>query len=515
MNKNQTLAAKKLREAMGGLRSALRAATSPVEKKQITACMSEIRTVHNELLACEDEVVSPLEEEEVVEEEAAGFPEDEMLTEDDLLADESDLGLDDGMGLDDDVGDMGAMDLGDDESMEDLGLGDDMGELEGDDGMGLDDESMEDLGEDEMMDLGLDEDDMDDEELALSALELAATALKAAAEDDEAAADEEAAGEDEAAAEDDEAAAEDDEVAEEAVGEDEAPAEEAAEEGGDEEVLSDEEMAALEEEGLVETSASVRLAQVQAKLARLMAGSAKKKQPAKKAAPAKKPVKATAKPVRASAPPPRRSPILSPKKAVQRPFAEGQARSLTSGHARLAVSSTGGSRLPFDSGRSHSLPSGNVVPAMIDEEFYEEHQDTPLSAAAYLDHLRSLSSDDRRELLGTDLSAKRMPRSAFRKSHKRAAKNLKRRAFRSPIRVAEKPKNARLPNGQKVKQRFFFSIYDRKGRSISQYWLTEKNGVTSEDADRYSNAHHGAPHPINLPVKSLTQIENLHAKMKK
>lgn len=190
MNKNQ-MAAMKLRTAMSGLKTAYREAP-PEDRKVIIATMREIQSIHAQLVKADEG-----EDEEMVddmESDAEAMPDEESAAE---------MGMDEDMGemsMDEDVamaeepmdemsedGEMAAMDEAhmSESDMMDEDMGMDMEQTVEVEGLDIPEEFIGDLGDLGLLDMGDEgeeapEGEMDeDEELAVAALTLAANALRA------------------------------------------------------------------------------------------------------------------------------------------------------------------------------------------------------------------------------------------------------------------------------------------------------------------------------------------------
>ncbi len=458
-NITQTQAIVKVREAMNGLIKARKTAT-PKECKDIDLCMTELRKIAADLAEEAKEPSPPPAEEELAADEELDDPEGDLEGED--------LDI-----------------LGEDDPMLE---GEDVEDFVDEDGNGLDDLDEASAEDDDLMG--------EDEELALSALELAASALKAASEEEEADGEEEKEAEEasEESEEDEEDLAadvdgsedvEDVEDTEEVAAEEEVPAEEASEESeedvaaeedasdddmgvddGDdmedvddgeveaeddtdsEEILSEDELKALEDEGLVEgkSNLAARLAAVRARIETLVAADV------------------------------------------------GEAGDV------LAVD-------PAVPGSQEAVgPAPDAVGDVEMAPSYEEDAEEVLTTAEYHALMSSLSAEDRAELrrsevVGADISAKKIPRQAFKKMERTALKNRKRRKFRSVVKKSAKGKKSSvaLPGGKRkiVKKHFFFSTYDAKGKFMGTFWIAQQK-VNKETAQSYQQKH-GVKHPGMLP----------------
>ena len=402
MNRIQAQTSRKIREAMSGLRAAMKTA-SPAKRKEIRAAMSELRDIKSEIRAMEeDEMMLDSEE----------SPEEEMMEE----------GMEDMLGDDD-------MDMLDEEPMDMLG-----------------------------------DDDMDDEELALSSLDLAAAALRAAAEEEEE--------EDEPADEEDseEDSEEDDSEEDESAEEDDSEEDDDSEDGddvdgsgddddddddeGDMETLSEDELAALEKEGLLEGSArrriSSRLSRVQKRLSRLIATD-----------------------------------------------------------VEMDFGSEGPSDLEpeVDTDAPDAL---EMAPESIDDEEMPEDYIEDAEASEYLsvaqvrELLASMSPKERRDFVTDNrtVSAKKRPKmskSARAKAKRRATINRKRRRFRTEMKKSKKGMRGSVntPKGRKkVRKKFYFNTYDSKGKFLGSYWFTS-NRPSPQSRKAYKEKY-GMKHPADL-----------------
>lgn len=153
---------------------------------------------------------------------------------------------------------------------------------------------------------------------------------------------------------------------------------------------------------------------------------------------------------------------------------------------------------------SSELTPAAEAPSDEDVLVFDE-VDSPevLAFSEYAALMASYDANERRELLRPEspVSAKKMSPADLAKLKKREDKNRLQRKKRGPVMTSKAGKNAavRLPGGKskKVKKKYYFTVYDAKGKNLGQHWMSKKR-PSKETLDAYKEKH-GVKHPFALP----------------
>jgi hypothetical protein len=139
-------------------------------------------------------------------------------------------------------------------------------------------------------------------------------------------------------------------------------------------------------------------------------------------------------------------------------------------------------------------------------EFDEFESPEVLAFSDYAALMASYDGAERRELLRPESAvsaAKKMSPAQFAKMKRMEEKNRKVRKTRGPVMTSKSGKTAaiRLPGGKskRVKKKFYFTVYDSKGKKLGQHWMSKKR-PEKETLEAYK-AEYGVKHPFALPER--------------
>ena len=139
-------------------------------------------------------------------------------------------------------------------------------------------------------------------------------------------------------------------------------------------------------------------------------------------------------------------------------------------------------------------------------ELIETNDDEDLDFSAYTELMSSYSPEERKEILGSVVSAftKKLSPSDLKRIQRDEAKNRKKRKKRGPVLRSKKGKMASvvLPGGKRktIKKKYYFTTLDSKGKKMGQHWMATRR-PSRKAVEAYKNKH-GVPHPFALPVDS-------------
>jgi len=144
--------------------------------------------------------------------------------------------------------------------------------------------------------------------------------------------------------------------------------------------------------------------------------------------------------------------------------------------------------------------------AIVVPELIETNDDEDLDFSAYTELMASYSPEERKEILGSVVSAftKKLSPSDLKRIARDEAKNRKKRKKRGPVLRSKKGKMASvvLPGGKRktIKKKYYFTTLDSKGKKMGQHWMATRR-PSRKSVEAYKNKH-GVPHPFALPVDS-------------